>query len=53
MITVNGIAERFGEVFQRHFWEPYVSRGMPAEEMPSLMAAVKPANRTGHPRRNS
>ena len=40
MISVNGIAERFREVFQRHFWEPYVSKGMPAEEMPSLSAAV-------------
>ena len=40
MITVNGIAERFRKVFQRHFWEPYVSNGMPAEEMPSLTVAV-------------
>ncbi len=40
MISVNGIAERFREVFQRHFWEPFVSRGMPAEEMSSLSAAV-------------
>ena len=40
MISVNGIAERFREVFQRHFWEPFVGRGMPAEEMSSLSAAV-------------
>ena len=39
-ISVNGIAERFREVFQRHFWEPFVTKGMPAEEMPSLTAAV-------------
>ena len=40
IISVNGIAERFREVFHRHFWEPYVEKGMPAEEMPSLTAAV-------------
>ena len=40
VITVNGIAERFREVFQRHFWEPFVRKGMPAEEMPSLTVAV-------------
>ena len=40
VISVNGIAERFRRVFQRHFWEPFVSKGMPAEEMPSLTAAV-------------
>ena len=39
-ISVNGIAERFREVFQRHFWEPFVSKGMPAEEMPFLTTAV-------------
>ena len=31
---------RFREVFQRHFWEPFVEKGMPAEEMPSLTMAV-------------
>ena len=40
MNSVNGIAERFREVFQRHFWEPFVTKGMPAEEMPSLIMAV-------------
>ena len=39
-ISVKGIAERFREVFQRHFWEPFVREGMPAEELPSLTAAV-------------
>ena len=40
MISVRGIAERFREVFKRHFREPFVRMGMPAEEMPSLTAAV-------------
>ena len=40
IVAVDGIAERFRDVFHRHFWEPYVSRGMPADEMPSLTAAV-------------
>ena len=40
MISVNGIAERFSAVFQRHVWEPFVSKGVPAEEMSSLSAAV-------------
>ena len=40
MISVNGIAKRFRKVFQRQFWEPYVAKGMPAEEMSSLAAAV-------------
>ena len=40
MKSVSGIADRFREVFQRHFWEPFVSKGMPADEMPFLMAAV-------------
>ena len=39
-ISVNGIAEWFREVFQRHFWEPFVRKGMPAEEMPSLTMAI-------------
>ena len=39
-ISVNGIADRFREVFQRHFWDPFVSKGMPAEEMPSLTMAL-------------
>ena len=40
MVSVNGIADRFREVFQRHFWEPFVRKGMPAEEMSSLTMAV-------------
>ena len=40
MISVNGIAERFRQVFERHFWEPFVERGMPDDEMPSLSKAV-------------
>ena len=27
ILSVNGIAERFRQVFQRHFWEPFVERG--------------------------
>ena len=40
MISINGIAERFREVFQRRFWKPFVVKGMLADEMPFLMAAV-------------
>ena len=40
MNSVNGIAERFRQVFQRHFWEPFAENGMHAEEMPSLTMAV-------------
>ena len=40
IIAVNDIAERFRAVFQRHFWEPYSEKGMPAEEMHSLTTAV-------------
>ena len=40
MIFVNGIAERFRKVFQRHFWGSFVAKGMPAEEMSSLAMAV-------------
>lgn len=40
MISVNGIADRFRKVFEHHFWEPFVERGMPTEEIPSLTEAV-------------
>ncbi len=38
--AVNSIAERFRDVFERHFWEPFVESGMPSEEIPALSAAV-------------
>ena len=34
MISVNGIAERFREVLERHFWEPFVAEGMPPKRCP-------------------
>ena len=34
IISVNGIAERFREVFHRHFWEPYVERACPPRRCP-------------------
>ena len=40
MISVNGLAERLRRVFQHHFWEPFVERGMVIDELPSLTAPV-------------
>ena len=34
IISVNGIAERFRKVFQRHYSEPFVSKGMPTKRCP-------------------
>ena len=31
-ISASGIAERFREVFQRHFWEPFAEKGMPRRD---------------------
>lgn len=38
--AVGKIADRFRAVFERHLWEPFVERGMPAEEIPSLTVDV-------------
>ena len=38
--AVGGIADRFRSVFERHLWEPFVDRGMPADEIPSLSSDV-------------
>lgn len=38
--AVGGIADRFRAVFERHLWEPFVERGMPADEIPSLTSDV-------------
>ena len=45
MTSVNGNAERFHEVFQRHFRELYVVKGMPAEEMSSVDDGRQPTHR--------
>lgn len=38
--AVSEIADRFRAVFERRLWEPFVDRGMPADEIPSLTADV-------------
>lgn len=38
--AVAEIANRFRAVFERHLWEPFVERGMPADEIPALSADV-------------
>jgi len=38
--AVGEIAERFRAVFEKHLWEPFVDRGMPPDEIPSLSAEV-------------
>ncbi|MGH1492040.1 MAG: MerR family transcriptional regulator [Acidimicrobiales bacterium] len=38
--AVGEIAERFRAVFERHVWQPFVARGMPADELSSLSANV-------------
>ena len=38
--SVSGISERFRQVFQQHFWDPFVEAGMSPEEIPSLSEAV-------------
>lgn len=39
-IAIDAIAERFRVVFEQHMWEPFVDRGMPVNEVPSLTAEV-------------
>ena len=38
--SVTKIADRFRGVFERHLWEPFVERGMPAAEVAALTAEV-------------
>lgn len=38
--AVSQIADRFRAVFEHHLWEPFVERGMPTDEVPSLTADV-------------
>jgi hypothetical protein len=38
--AVGAIADRFRAVFERHIWEPFVERGLPPDEIPSLLADV-------------
>ncbi len=38
--AVAEIADRFRAVFERHLWGPFVDRGMPTDEIPSLTADV-------------
>ena len=38
--AVGDIADRFRAVFEKHLWEPFVARGMPADEIGSLSADV-------------
>jgi len=38
--AVGEIADRFRAVFERHLWDPFVDRGMPTDEIPSLTADV-------------
>ena len=45
MTSVNCNVERFHEVLQRHFREPYVAKGMPAEEMSSVGDGRQPTDR--------
>ena len=40
-VAVSQIAERFRGVFERHLWDPFVERGMPADEVPSLTSDVR------------
>ncbi|MEL7155573.1 MAG: MerR family transcriptional regulator [Actinomycetota bacterium] len=38
--AIDGIAERFRAVFERHLWDPFVARGMPMAEASTLTAEV-------------
>ena len=35
------IARRFTELFRRRMWEPFVTRGMPAEQIPPLLETLE------------
>lgn len=39
-VAVGEIADRFRSVFERHLWDPFVERGMPADEIGSLTTDV-------------
>ena len=39
-LAVGEISDRFRAVFERHLWSPFVDRGMPTDEIPSLTADV-------------
>ncbi len=38
--AVGEIADRFRSVFERHLWEPFAERGMPADDVPGLATDV-------------
>lgn len=38
--AVDQMADRFRDVFERHLWEPFVERGMPADEVATLTSEV-------------
>lgn len=39
--AVEDIANRFRDVFEHHFWQPFVEKGLPPEEITSLSTAVQ------------
>ena len=38
--AVSDVTERFRDVFERHFWEPFVEQGLPPSAIQSLSSAV-------------
>ncbi|MDE0232550.1 MAG: MerR family transcriptional regulator [bacterium] len=39
--AIGDVAERFRDVFERHFWAPFVERGLPPSAIRSLSSAVR------------
>lgn len=39
--VVDTIAGRFADVFDEHFWKPFVDRGLPADDLPALTSTAR------------